>query len=620
MLGKEKLPNSKMTRLDKKRQKYKNRYGIDYDEFMQKQKEKQEKRKLGFKSIKQILSLCKSSHKFLWGCVIVVLIGAAIDILGAYQYVHIIDDVTLEFFDKALYATITYGACIAGTHICWFFWEIFYNYASANINYQIKNNLFSNVLNVSTAKYNDVSSGEIINRITNDSSSFAQTVTALVTDICDFISNIAYVVVAFILSPYLGAIMFCLGLIAYLIRRIYLKRRAILYSARTKLIVDKNTSSVQEAIRGNKDIKNLNLKSLINDQQLSLSLNQKHSSIDQQNQRIIFNRIAWFLSSISRALILIASILLIQKGMVSLGVTLGVLTFVWSGLETFMNLANIIQNVKEASVSSSRMLEILDDELYPKEHFGCQTIDNMRGEIEFKHVEFGYKKDELLFKDLSFKIEAGQCIGIVGKSGQGKSSIINLINKLFDVSGGQILLDGVDIQNLSEDSIRDNVSVVSQSPYIFDLTIRENLELVKPDATFDEIVDACKKAYIYDYIMSLDNKFDSKIGEGGVQLSGGQKQRLAIARALLRKSKILLLDEATSALDNESQEKIKSAINDLKNEKTIIIVAHRHTTVMDCDRILFINNNTVKADGTHKQLMKTCPEYKKLYNSEDSEE
>ena len=377
---------------------------------------------------------------------------------------------------------------------------------------------------------------------------------------------------------------------------------------------------MQEAIRGNKDIKNLNLKSLINDQQLSLSLNQKHSSIDQQNQRIIFNRIAWFLSSISRALILIASILLIQKGMVSLGVTLGVLTFVWSGLETFMNLANIIQNVKEASVSSSRMLEILDDELYPKEHFGCQTIDNMRGEIEFKHVEFGYKKDELLFKDLSFKIEAGQCIGIVGKSGQGKSSIINLINKLFDVSGGQILLDGVDIQNLSEDSIRDNVSVVSQSPYIFDLTIRENLELVKPDATFDEIVDACKKAYIYDYIMSLDNKFDSKIGEGGVQLSGGQKQRLAIARALLRKSKILLLDEATSALDNESQEKIKSAINDLKNEKTIIIVAHRLTTVMDCDRILFINNNTVKADGTHKQLMKTCPEYKKLYNSEDSEE
>jgi ABC-type multidrug transport system fused ATPase/permease subunit len=297
-----------------------------------------------------------------------------------------------------------------------------------------------------------------------------------------------------------------------------------------------------------------------------------------------------------------------------------VLTFVWSGLETFMNLGNIVQNVKEASVSSSRMMEILDDEIYPKEHFGSQVIEDMRGEIEFKHVAFGYKKDELLFKDLNFKIEAGQCIGIVGKSGQGKSSIINLINKLFDVSGGQILLDGVDIQYLSEDTIRENVSVVSQSPYIFDLTIRENLELVKPDATFEEIVDACKKAYIYDFIMSLENQFDSKIGESGVQLSGGQKQRLAIARALLRKSKILLLDEATSALDNESQEKIKSAINDLKKEKTIIIVAHRLTTVMDCDRILFIDNNNVKADGTHKQLMKTCPEYKKLYNSEDSEE
>ena len=620
MLGKEKKPNSKTTRLDKKRQKYKNRYGIDYDEFMQKQKEKQEKRKFGFKSIKQVLALCKSSHKFLWGCIFVLLLGAGVDIAGTYVYVSIIDNVTLEFFEKALYATITYGVCIAFTHIFYFLWDMLYNYCSASINYQIKNKLFSNVLDVSTGKYNEISSGEIINRITNDSSSFAQTVSSLVTDIGDFISNAAYIVVSFILNPYLGAIMTTLGLIAYLIRYTYLRRKAQLNSSRTKFILDKNTSTVQEAIRGNKDIKNLNLKSFMNEKQLILAKNQKLSSIDQQNQRIFFSRISWFISGMSRLVILIVSILLIQQGMVSLGVTLGVLSFVWSGLETFMNLANIIQNVKEASVSSSRMLEILDDELYPKEIFGTQTIDDFRGEIEFKHVQFGYKKDELLFKDLNFKIEAGQCIGIVGKSGQGKSSIINLINKLFDVNGGEILLDGVNINNLSEDTIRDNISVVSQSPYIFDLTIRGNLELVKPDATFEEIVEACKKAYIYDFIMSLDDQFESKVGESGVQLSGGQKQRLAIARALLRKSKILLLDEATSALDNESQEKIKSAINDLKKEKTIVIVAHRLTTVMDCDRILFIDNNTVKADGSHKQLMKTCPEYKNLYNSEDTEE
>jgi len=358
---------------------------------------------------------------------------------------------------------------------------------------------------------------------------------------------------------------------------------------------------------------------LMNDKQVLIANQHKNSVLDEQYQKTFFNRSSWAISSLSRVVILLTAIFLIQNEITTIGVTLGILSFTWSGLEAFLCLGDTIQGTKEASVCSGRMLEIVDESVYPKEHFGDATIESFRGEIEFKHVNFGYKKDEMLFKDLNFKIEAGQSVGIVGKSGQGKSSIINLINKLFDVNKGKILLDGVDIQTLSEDTIRNNVSVVSQSPYIFDLSIKQNLELVKPDATMDEMVDACKKAYIYDFIMSLDKQFDSIIGENGVQLSGGQKQRLAIARALLRNSKILLLDEATSALDNESQEKIKSAINNMKKEKTIVIVAHRLTTVMDCDRILFIDDNTIKADGTHSELMKCCPAYKKLYNTESQE-
>ena len=618
MLGK-KQPNSS-SRLDKKRQKFKNRYGIDYDEFMQKQREKQAKKKFGFRSIKQVLAMCKSEHKYLWACVITLFIATGVDILGAIKYVDITNNIHENIFEGIVYLILIYGICMLVTRLLWLLWQLFYNKALASINFTIKNKLFGNVLNIKTAKYNEISSGEVINRVTSDSVQFARIVADLVTNIADTVSNFAYIVVSFVFNVYLGLILVGLGMIAYMIRYIYFRRRATLNSARTKQIADKNTSLVQESVRGNKDIKNLNLKVLMNEKQTSLATNQRNSSLNEYNQAAIFRHTSWTIASISRAFIILVAIYLIQSGMTEIGIMLGVLSFTWAGLETFTCFGMFIENTKEASVCSSRMLEIMDENTYPKEHFGTKTIDNLRGEIEFKNVTFGYKKDEMLFKNLSFKIEAGQTVGIVGKSGQGKSSIINLINKLFDVNKGKILLDGEDIQTLSEDTIRENVSVVSQSPYIFDLSIKENLELVKPDATYEELVDACKKAYIYDFIMSLENKFDSKIGESGVQLSGGQKQRLAIARALLRKSKILLLDEATSALDNESQDKIKEAINNMKNEKTILIVAHRLTTVMDCDRILFIDDNTIKADGTHAELMKACPAYRKLYNKEGSEE
>ena len=194
---------------------------------------------------------------------------------------------------------------------------------------------------------------------------------------------------------------------------------------------------------------------------------------------------------------------------------------------------------------------------------------------------------------------------------------MSLIDKLYEINSGTISIDGVSITELTEKSLRDNVSIVMQTPYIFNTTITENLELVKPDASKEEIYDACKRAQIHDFIMELPDNYESTVGENGVVLSGGQKQRLAIARALLKNSKIILFDEATSALDNESQGKIKLAIDDLSRDHTIVIVAHRLSTVVDCDKIFVLDNNTIVAEGTHKQLMKTCKIYQELYQIEE---
>lgn len=219
-------------------------------------------------------------------------------------------------------------------------------------------------------------------------------------------------------------------------------------------------------------------------------------------------------------------------------------------------------------------------------------------------------------KNLSFKIEANQTVGFVGPSGAGKSTIFNLISAINKVDSGEILFDGINISELDKESIRGNLSVISQNAYIFNMSIMENLKIVKSNATNKEVKEACRLACLDDFIESLPNKYNTIVGEGGVTLSGGQRQRLAIARALLLKTEILLFDEATSALDNKTQSKIQEAISNLKGEYTILIIAHRLSTVINADKIFVIENGMVEEEGTHSYLIKNSKTYNKLYDKE----
>ena len=185
------------------------------------------------------------------------------------------------------------------------------------------------------------------------------------------------------------------------------------------------------------------------------------------------------------------------------------------------------------------------------------------------------------------------------------------------MDGGKILIDNYNINDLSEKTIKDNISVVSQSPYIFNLSIKDNIKLANPTATNEQIIEVCKKAQIHDIITQMEKGYDTLVGENGVILSGGQKQRIAIARALLKKSKIILLDEATSSLDNSNQEKIKNVIKELSKDHTVIIVAHRLSTIVDSDNIFVVDKHKICASGTHTELMNNCEEYRNLYEIEE---
>lgn len=289
-------------------------------------------------------------------------------------------------------------------------------------------------------------------------------------------------------------------------------------------------------------------------------------------------------------------------------------------LSLMENFSSLRSSLKEYELAVERIIEFENDDIYPKDVFGKKHLSHIKGDIKFDNITFSYDdsdKNKVLNR-FNLNIKPKTTVALVGPSGSGKSTILNLITKSYLPENGIITIDDVDIRDLDEATFKDAISIVSQSPYIFNMSIKDNLLLVNPDANSDEIDRVCKQACLYDYINSLPDKYDTVIGEGGVNLSGGQKQRLAIARALLKDSPILLLDEATSALDNQTQSEIKATLDNLKNEYTIIIVAHRLSTIQNCDEIHLIEDGKVISSGKHKELLESSETYRNLYASDEN--
>lgn len=465
--------------------------------------------------------------------------------------------------------------------------------------------------------FEEKSSGEFINRITSDSSTIADSFRQILRITISLLTcAIVFIYICF------NSWIVALEVIIYLVL-FYIISHKYLPSIKEKQKEinkekDRAVAEVSESVRGIREIRALGIRKSMNDNFKNIVRNIYFKINKQMITERNYNAWIYILNCTLEFVIFTTCILLIINKTGSFAFFMAMTYYVYRFMNTIELMMNLSTSIQKMKVSIERLSEILDNKLYKDEKFGIVSKTDILGNIEFKNITFKYPNEEKeIFEEFNLTIPTGKKVAIVGKSGQGKTTIFNLLLRYFDSDAGVILVDDIPIEDFTEDSLRENIAIIRQEPFIFNKTILENLKIIDPYMSLKKIRNACKLAEIDEYIMSLPNKYDTMIGEGGINLSGGQKQRLAIARALLKNSKIILFDEATSALDNDNQSKIKQAIDNLVKDHTIIIVAHRLSTIIDADVIYLIDGGKVVASGTHKQLLKKSLIYKNLYINEE---
>lgn len=474
---------------------------------------------------------------------------------------------------------------------------------------------YKKAINLPAVAFEKMSSGEIINRITNDADTLSFVFLRLLNMVTAFVTSMVLLVYIFINSWIIGLEIIVIVVILYFVIKKYNPILESIHKDRKKE-QDKFISLTNESIRGIREIKTLGVKNNLINNAINIVRVLYDKSSREIDTKKNFDIMTSLLKSILECGVLATCIVLLYYNQVSLTFLVAMTYYVYRFTNMIENVNELIQTYQSVKVSVSRVNDILDNRLFNDEKFGLKELEDVRGVIKFDKVSFAYPDEGDTLNNFNLLVEPNKKVAIVGASGQGKSTLFNLLTRIFDVNKGKILIDDVNIKELKEDELRKNISIIRQEPFIFNRSIKENFLIVDENLTLDEIRKYCKMAYLDDYIMSLPKGYDTILGEDGVNLSGGQKQRLSIARTLARNSKIILFDEATSALDNNSQNYIKKTIDDLVCDHTVIIVAHRLSTIMDADVIHVVDKGKVVATGKHKELLKTCELYKNLYLNE----
>lgn len=567
------------------------------------------------KNLKSTYKYAKSGrlylYLFLFTQVVFTILAVVIPIITARRLVLL----TSGVFDKLFVIFIIIFIMEISRNLVRYIGSYAYNKFYYDVRRNLQIELTRETLKITQEELNTTSSGVFIERINNDTDSLTDVFASLINQVTTIIGNLGILVTIFFINKYIFLAYFSFIIIIIAFNR-YSSNINYMNRKKLKKEREKTGGFISEIVRGSKDVKILNAEESFlkkADQYLKKASDMSYKYHMERAKYGAFSGTIRDTADLGIGILICVSLISKTLGIES---ALIIYSYHYQILYTADIIESVYEILKQFNLSANRIFGVLEENEFNKEVFGNKKLKNFNGNIEFKNVSFSYEDNIPVLKDLSLKIDANQTVGFVGPSGAGKSTIFNLISAINKVDSGEILFDGINISELDKESIRGNLSVISQNAYIFNMSIMENLKIVKSNATNKEVKEACRLACLDDFIESLPNKYNTIVGEGGVTLSGGQRQRLAIARALLLKTEILLFDEATSALDNKTQSKIQEAISNLKGEYTILIIAHRLSTVINADKIFVIVDGAVEEEGTHNYLIKNSKTYNKLYDKE----
>lgn len=590
-----------------------------------KKKDKQNSKKLNTTILHRIWR--EHTKKYIWaliGAMIITSLTAATEAFSVSLLKPIFDK---GFIDHNSHVLFVLCAQIVGLYFIkgWFYFAqtMILTHISARTVQAIQQRVYSHLISLDMGFFSKTTSGQMLSRILNDCNSITNIAINFITNIFkDLITFIAMFSLMLYYSWKMCLVIFIFFPVGAIAISVIMKKTKRIAKQATQEASD-FISQLNESLQSIKIVQSYCMEKFETKRMKGRLTNLFNLQMKSVKTTTMTTPIIESLSGLIMAGIIIFGGWQIANGYLTTG---GFITFLGAWVSVYKPLKSLLGfrvQLQTALVSAERVYEIIDTKPSIKDSDDAIELKNVVGDIEIKNVSFEYEAGKPIIKNLNITIPHGKTIALVGASGGGKTTIVNLIPRFFEPTSGEILIDGVNIKKYTQSSLRKNTSLVSQDIILFDDTIRNNIAYGKGENDFDtvsdeEIFEASKSANAYDFIMNMSEGYNTKIGEKGVRLSGGQKQRISIARAIIKNAPILLLDEATSALDTESEHEVQTALDNLMKNKTTIVIAHRLSTIKNADKIYVIENGEVVESGTHDELIKENGEYSKLYNMQFS--
>ncbi len=485
----------------------------------------------------------------------------------------------------------------------------------AKMEYDMRNQIFAHFQKLSFGFYDNQKTGQLMSRITNDLFD--------ITELChhgpeDIVISLIKFLGAFVILCFIN---WKLAVISFLIippmvvfAVIYNKKMKKAFKRNRVKMADVN-GRIEDSLSGIRVVKSFANEDIECDKFVEGNDAFLESKKDSYSYMGKYHSILGAFTSLITIIVIVAGAALITKNTLSVSDLLTFMLYIANLIEPIKKFINFTESFQNGYTGFERFIEIMDLE---PDILDCENPvipEEIKGNIEFDNVSFHYEDNDDVLNNVNLKVEKGEYIALVGSSGAGKSTICSLIPRFYDVTEGEIKIDGMDIRKIALKNLRDNIGIVQQDVYLFAGHIYDNILYGRPDATREEVIQAAKEANAHDFIMQLPQGYETYIGQRGVKLSGGQKQRLSIARVFLKNPPILIFDEATSALDNESEKIVQQSLEKLAKNRTTFVIAHRLTTIRNAERILVLTENGIEEEGTHAELISKNGIYANLYNT-----